>query len=723
MNYSNFSSLSREFDLNFTDDALLNGKWAEHIFRMSAYAKVPTFVEKVGSNFNLIDVNSILMKSGTKENGKADATLVSDTTVILVSCKWGKQSGRDAYDLSKLKDLAFTEFPKYSHIFGYSGKDPNFNNINEISFDKTYLEKCWTELWDFLQDNNFNWNSIDEKLKGRVILKYKKHQLDAIAKAKEVFLNYDKCLFYHSPRTGKTVTALGTAKSLRCKKILWLTPLPSINYQITDTVMLFDKFASWSYYDFNDYKSTGNLENANVVVCSFQRLDDQNKYAKLLDMNWDLVIIDEVHIHSESNNNQDIIENLKTDKMLWLSATPFKNIALGRFNESNTHVFTNKELYEIQKTDSDYAKYPKINYLLYSSECLKLLIKKASEFYNENEWFTFSKLFEIQNDQFVYENQIRELIDGFFVNNFNRIGLRSLDKFQQTKSVLLFVPSVKSQSILCELMKEIFEKNNLDNIYSVDFTNSEINNGKTLKNWIVTNERNSKQINVVIAVDQLSCGVTLPTCDMVVLWEDGKSEAEYIQRTERCKNPKDNVKNVYVIDFNPHRCIQANGVQIEFNKNKNAINVASIIEYLDHMNIFIYDNKEKFKSIDPNFFLDIFETLNYPLTSFEKIKCNSNVDKTTLSIFKKIDSLTEKTISSRTKKLDDELGREGGIQNTTREYDKVDSDDQEEDKKNQTQDEKNKELIKNFLKLIPWFDLMGASKHKNFVDWFDTLRN
>jgi superfamily II DNA or RNA helicase len=93
--------------------------------------------------------------------------------------------------------------------------------------------------------------------------------------------------------------------------VLWLTPLPSINYQVTDTILEFDKFASWKYFDFNDGESTSDLESANVVVCSFQRLnpsDNQNTYDSLFEIDWDMVIIDEVHTHSESNINQDISE-------------------------------------------------------------------------------------------------------------------------------------------------------------------------------------------------------------------------------------------------------------------------------------------------------------------------------------------------------------------------------------------------------------------------------
>jgi type I site-specific restriction endonuclease len=58
-------------------------------------------------------------------------------------------------------------------------------------------------------------------------------------------------------------------------------------------------------------------------------------------------------------------------------------------------------------------------------------------------------------------------------------------------------------------------------------TQIQISTLENSQNWIANN---NKQVNIVIAVDQLSCGVTLPTCDMVLFWKMG--------------NPKQNIFNV-----------------------------------------------------------------------------------------------------------------------------------------------------------------------------------
>ncbi len=713
--YSEFRSLSPNLNENLSlMDSRIKGRFKEHIFRLGAYCKLPCFIEILGGNYTFEDSKSIYFSSGTKSQGGSDCTLLFEDSVVLISCKSRETTGGlDSYDHSKLVAVYHEKYPTYKAIYGFQGSNFSGKVENAIHFDDSFIETCWKELYELIESNNFDFDKIQDALRGRVVLRYKQHQLEAINKAKEVFEYSRDCLFFHSPRTGKTVTALGTAKSLNCKKILWLTPMPSINYQVTDTVAEFDKFKKWTYFDFNDSNSTALLKDANVVVCSFQRLDDTDKYSELLDINWDIVVIDEVHTHSETSSNQEIIDNLKTNKMLWLSATPFKNIMLGRFDKTNTHQFTNRELYELKKTNKDYAKYPQINYLLYSSDAVKEMVREASQFYEKKEWFTFNKLFEISNGEFVYLNQVKEFIEAFFVNSYNRCGIRSLSILQKTKNILLFVPSINAQEKIVPLMREIFEVHKMSNVYSVDYTNSKINNGKTLKNWIKTNTRTSKQINIVIAVDQLSCGVTLPTCDMVVLWNDSVSESEYIQRTERCKNPKDDVENVYVIDFNPHRCLQSHGMQIE-TVAKKEIDVNIVSEYLSHMNILLYDGSDKFKIIDPEIFVKHYETYNYPLRQFSRLKTNQNLDAESIEIIS-LACLFNKKATKTITVLDADLGREDGIKNKeviSSDGTKTKSDEKELAKK-----------IKSIIETIPLWHVLTNFKFKTPEEIFNHLMN
>ena len=341
------------------------------------------------------------------------------------------------------------------------------------------------------------------------------------------------------------------------------------------------------------------------------------------------------------------------------------------------------------------------------------MIREASRFYEKKEWFTFIKLFEIDsNGEFVYKNQVKEFIEAFFINTNNDLGLRAKKEFQKTKNILLFVPSINVQEKLVALMKEIFALHKMDNYYSVDFTNSKVNNGKTLKKWIQNNTRTSKIVNIVIAVDQLSCGVTLPTCDMVVLWNDSVSESEYIQRTERCKNPKDGVENVYVVDFNPHRCLQSHGTQIETTAKKE-INTNLVSEYLSHINIMVYDGSNKFKIIDPGVFVKHYEQYNYSLKNFTRLKFNEKFDDEAEEYLSHTNLFSAKNTKTVTL-LDSDLGRADGIKNK----EIISSDRTRESKKKE-----NERLLQKRMHqaLQPFYHILNRFQNKRPEDIFKSF--
>jgi hypothetical protein len=180
-------------------------------------------------------------------------------------------------------------------------------------------------------------------------------------------------------------------------------------------------------------------------------------------------------------------------------------------------------------------------------------------------------------------------------------------------------------------MISLFDKSGLSSTYSVSYTNSNENDSKGLKEWIKVNEANAKRTNIIIAVKQLSVGVTLPSCDMVLHWNDGRSLAEYIQRSERCKNPKESTDQVYVVDFNPHRCIQCHGEIIEAITGS-PLSVTSITKYLANMNILIYEGEDAYKNIEPFELLDTFIKYNYPLLNFGKLEFDNEIPENLYSL-------------------------------------------------------------------------------------------
>jgi len=627
-NYDNFTSLGKDFDFTSITNDSIRGRFAEHIFRMSAYIHLPSIVSCLGADYKVGDIKSIKFKSGTKSTGESDADLIfeNDNKVLVVSVKWGENYHTEKeFQIAELKDYASKRYAKYRHVYGFAGKYASFTSDDKVSFGAEFFQKAWQEIWDYCASYDFDWNKIDECLRDRVALTLYPHQKEAIQKAKECFQFKKDFLFWHVCRTGKTVSALAYAKEAGWKRILVLSPLPSISYQFSDTLLTYDKFSDYTYFDHNDVQSTASFEDANVVLSSYQLLFDKEKYKNYFLENWDGIIIDEVHTFAENSNSGSIITDLKSENRLWLSATPYKNVMHGRFTEDNTHKFTNPELYALKNNGvSEYQKYPQINYLLYTSDTLRQFIKDASEFYDEDEWFKFEKLFQTTNNKFEYHNQVVSLIEKAFVLP-NKMSILSNPLFQHTQNILIFVPQTSQQVLLSDLMKEVFERHGKSDTFGVFYTNSKFKESKDLKKFIQKVDNSTKAINIIIAVDQLSVGVTLKNCDMVMLWYDSGKQGLplYVQRTERCKNPKIE-ENVYVLDFNPHRCLQYHGEIIE-STSDNSLSISAIENYLAHIPIFEIGGNNLLSPLSPEQLHKDFVGNRYKMHDFTTLTVDDEI--------------------------------------------------------------------------------------------------
>jgi len=90
----------------------------------------------------------------------------------------------------------------------------------------------------------------------------------------------------------------------------------------------------------------------------------KHKFNEIREINWDLIIFDEIHKGKETPKTDKLLSNLKYKKLIGLSATPTKNLVRGSFNLSNTHVYGLHDEYTYQeKYPTEYGvKNPKINW-------------------------------------------------------------------------------------------------------------------------------------------------------------------------------------------------------------------------------------------------------------------------------------------------------------------------------------------------------------------------
>lgn len=491
---------------------------------------------------------------------------------------------------------------KYIEILG-------FDNIDRVSIYEKEGKKVisTTEVFSGVSNKNIpNIVSVGEELSEdlfkrivsnlsnvdlfKVELKLFPHQLKTKkiitdkfdAGVKEILLN-------HKPRSGKSFICYDYIINNQPNNVLLLTQYPILNeqwkyefknlrghdYNIiisrdVDKIILDKDKPNFVMISLQDAKGSGDTD-AEIVEGLMKQ-----KFSEIIKTNWDLIIFDEVHKGKETAKTDKLLSGLNYDKLIGLTATATKNILRGSFTLDNIDRYTLTEENEYKKLYPDIYKNPSINHLLFNVD---EEVKKEMEFFKTDDGFTFNKFFEVR-DNLVYRNDIIKLFNWFFCKGrYNKKSNATFDVINKCQSILLFVDNNDCQSYIRDILNDI-----LGDIYDIYFTNSDVMSSSQLYKKIKKGEyesKNGKKV-IVIANRQLTTGVTLPSCDMVIFMNDWKSIDEYIQASYRCQSPNDNKDNCYVVDLNPSRAFAILHSYIESNSmyKKDDIN-KSIREYLN----------------------------------------------------------------------------------------------------------------------------------------------
>jgi hypothetical protein len=503
------------------------------------------------------------------------------------------------------------------------------HNKNIFIYDINSLSDYWIYVWSVFQNFNFDLKVLAEKNRTRSIMSLYPHQKDAV----DWFVNNKEksLLLAHKPRSGKTVTTAAIIDRMKYKNVLLLTFFPALNSQWKNTFYSYKGFENFNIYDYpsGDILDDIDFKKKNIVMLSFQGTDiEKKKLKRIFESTWDLLVIDEVHYGSETERSGDLlskkeyeqgkklIDGLKYNKFLGLSATPTKNLAYGTFNSDTTHIWTYLDEHEakigehpLEKkygTDTRYEQYPDINF--YQYEVPESIKKEVLQELTEEEQFTFKKFLRVENGKFFYDASVKEFIKFLYGKNGKYDG-SVLETINPTIS-LIFLPTVKIQMMFEEYLKK---DSYIKEHYSVKSFNSKLypDNSTLLQkvdDFLCSTDKEKK---IVLAVGQLKLGVTLQKCDTVMFMNDTKSSDDYIQMSYRCQSPSEGKKDCYVIDFLPYRNME---IILDYafknTDSNNNLSAGEVIErWLKCSKIFnVTDGK--FTSINVNNFLDIHSRLN-----------------------------------------------------------------------------------------------------------------
>jgi len=427
-------------------------------------------------------------------------------------------------------------------------------------------------------------------------IKLKPHQIEANIKINECFNSDDKkCLLAHKPRSGKTFTTIFNIKENNYKNVVILTSYPILNYQWEEVITSFKGFSNTEIIIGSGLsKIELNSEKNSIVLLSLQDVKggeevfEKEKFDLIKDIEFDLLVIDEVHYGVETEKTQNFLNKIKFTRMLGLSATPTRNLLCGRFSKDQIHNYTLVEEVQLKKQYPDLYPYADINFLIWN---LSNNEKSELKYFSDEEQFKFDKFFRIEGGEFYYKSDIiflfKKLIGDKDICRRDKLGtsypFKNNGEFSVIKSILLFVPGIDVQYKLKSLLEELESYDD----FNIHITNSNEYSSKKLISKIKRDFKSGDKRSLILAVDQLTTGITLDDCDMSALMNDWRSVDKYVQSSFRCQSPREGKNNCFVLDFNAARSFELMWeYQNIISKNNGKQLTENILDWVECVNIF-----------------------------------------------------------------------------------------------------------------------------------------
>ena len=464
---------------------------------------------------------------------------------------------------------------------------------------------------------------------GKIIdFKLRKEQDEAVEVTKNYYHNCEEnpdieptFLWNAKPRFGKTLTAYCFASTIQAKKVLIVTNRPAIadswytdfnKFDFADEDQNDGKFR-WIFtssdavkarlnkpniYTRQDQLNNPNLLQKNTVhFISLQDIKGLNKDENgektnefkvknkwLFDWNWDLMIIDESHEGTETAPAFRVFNKINTKFTLHLSGTPFKALASSKFtskqiyNWSYTDEQFAKNEWPIEAGPNPYAELPKMNIFTYKlSRALEITAEEAKDEANEyafdlNEFFRVEK---IENeDHFVHEDKVKLFIKNLR-NPEYEYPFSTKEYRESLRHTFWLLPRVKA----CQQMKKLLLE---DEYFGKNYTSEDIivaaGDGDDDTKARTALEAVRQRIGepgkskhpletrtITLSCGQLTTGVTIPAWTAVLMLNNCKSPAQYMQAAFRAQNPFKaptsggeciTKENCFVFDFAPDRILQ-----------------------------------------------------------------------------------------------------------------------------------------------------------------------
>ena len=436
---------------------------------------------------------------------------------------------------------------------------------------------------------------------GTIAYELRAEQEQAVSQTFDYFLSHEKgeFLWNAKPRFGKTLATYDLCKRLQAVKgdyacnILIVTNRPAIaNSWYEDFVRFIGTESGFRFVSevsalkgkpfvmSRDEYMAGLMDE--IADCiEFVSLQDlkgslyfggqYDKLKELINMKWELLVIDEAHEGVDTSKTDVAFHQIKRSHTLHLSGTPFKALANDKFPSDTIYNWTYadeqkaKADWADKEQNNPYENLPRLNLFTYQmSEIIQEKLQKGVEIEGETEEYAFdlNLFFSVKPDGgFIYEESVDRFLEALTAQEkfpFSTPELRA-----ELKHTFWLLNRVDSAKALAKKLKEhpIFSEYEIVLAAGDGRLSDEEESKKAYDK--VRDAIDHHEKTITLSVGQLTTGITVPEWTAVLMLSNIKSPALYMQAAFRSQNPwryQENgdlhvKKNAYVFDFDPARTL------------------------------------------------------------------------------------------------------------------------------------------------------------------------
>ena len=453
----------------------------------------------------------------------------------------------------------------------------------------------------------------EEKSTNGCTYQLRSEQQEAVDRTKAYFeAGGREFLWNCKPRFGKTLSAYDLVAAMGFTNVLIVTNRPSIANSWAED---FRKFIGWQYpldfvsetealsgrpgvlsrqeYVARNLRAPEGEERGMVAFESLQGLKGSvyfgGKYDKLSwlareytdafgkkqkGIEFDLLIIDESHEGVDTAKTDRAFRNISRKHTLYLSGTPFKALADGRFTEEQIYNWSYADEQEAKENwdGEDYNPYealPRLAMFTYQlSPMIYDTLQKGLDLSGEDGTVDFAfdlNEFFATNDsgRFVHEDEIKKFLHA--LSTQEKYPYSTPELRAELAHTLWILNRVASAKALAKLLKEdpVFREYEIvlaagDGQLEEDDVEANDKAFDRVKEAIAAHDK-----TITLSVGQLTVGVTIPEWSGVLMLCNLKSPSSYMQAAFRAQNPcvltrdgkRFRKETAYVFDFDPARTL------------------------------------------------------------------------------------------------------------------------------------------------------------------------